>query len=125
MAQADQSAGATGIMAIDAMIPIGRGQRELIIGDRSTGKTTSASTPSARAPNRDAEPRPAGLPPALQHLRRHRPEAVHNRPPDRVLEEAGAYFTIVIASPAADPRRASTAVCRRGDRRMVRTTMMR
>ena len=29
----------TGIMAIDAMIPIGRGQRELIIGDRSTGKT--------------------------------------------------------------------------------------
>jgi F-type H+-transporting ATPase subunit alpha len=30
----------TGIMAVDAMIPIGRGQRELIIGDRSTGKTT-------------------------------------------------------------------------------------
>jgi F-type H+/Na+-transporting ATPase subunit alpha len=30
----------TGIMAIDGMIPIGRGQRELIIGDRSTGKTT-------------------------------------------------------------------------------------
>jgi F-type H+-transporting ATPase subunit alpha len=30
----------TGIRAIDAMIPIGRGQRELIIGDRSTGKTT-------------------------------------------------------------------------------------
>src|SRR5881392_1591053 len=30
----------TGIMAIDAMIPIGRGQRELIIGDHSTGKTT-------------------------------------------------------------------------------------
>ena len=32
----------TGIMAIDAMIPVGRGQRELIIGDRSTGKTTIA-----------------------------------------------------------------------------------
>src|SRR5512135_1822120 len=30
----------TGIMPIDAMIPIGRGQRELIIGDRATGKTT-------------------------------------------------------------------------------------
>src|SRR6266576_1627486 len=30
----------TGIMAIDAMIPIGRGQRELIIGDSATGKTT-------------------------------------------------------------------------------------
>src|SRR5215210_1996870 len=32
----------TGIMAIDAMIPIGRGQRELIIGDRATGKTVVA-----------------------------------------------------------------------------------
>ncbi|MBT8043870.1 MAG: F0F1 ATP synthase subunit alpha [Verrucomicrobiae bacterium] len=32
----------TGIMSVDAMIPIGRGQRELIIGDRSTGKTTIA-----------------------------------------------------------------------------------
>ena len=32
----------TGIKAIDAMIPIGRGQRELIIGDRSTGKSTIA-----------------------------------------------------------------------------------
>ena len=30
---------ATGLKAIDAMIPIGRGQRELIIGDRQTGKT--------------------------------------------------------------------------------------
>jgi F-type H+-transporting ATPase subunit alpha len=29
----------TGIKAIDALIPIGRGQRELIIGDRQTGKT--------------------------------------------------------------------------------------
>src|SRR5277367_5590124 len=32
----------TGIKAIDAMIPIGRGQRELVIGDRQTGKTTVA-----------------------------------------------------------------------------------
>ncbi|MEG2809727.1 MAG: F0F1 ATP synthase subunit alpha, partial [Akkermansia sp.] len=32
----------TGLLSIDAMIPIGRGQRELIIGDRSTGKTTIA-----------------------------------------------------------------------------------
>ena len=32
----------TGIMAVDAMIPIGRGQRELIIGDRQTGKTAVA-----------------------------------------------------------------------------------
>ena len=32
----------TGILSIDSMIPIGRGQRELIIGDRQTGKTTIA-----------------------------------------------------------------------------------
>ena len=32
----------TGILAIDAMVPIGRGQRELIIGDRQTGKTSIA-----------------------------------------------------------------------------------
>ena len=32
----------TGILAVDSMIPIGRGQRELIIGDRQTGKTAIA-----------------------------------------------------------------------------------
>lgn len=37
----------TGIKAIDAMIPIGRGQRELIIGDRGTGKPLSQSTRSS------------------------------------------------------------------------------
>ena len=37
----------TGIKAIDSMIPVGRGQRELIIGDRQTGKTASPSTPSS------------------------------------------------------------------------------
>ena len=49
----------TGIMAVDAMIPIGRGQRELIIGDRSTGKTTigvDAMISQARL-NRAAEER--------------------------------------------------------------------
>ena len=46
----------TGIMAIDAMIPIGRGQRELIIGDRSTGKTAiGIDTSTGEAPrNRSA-----------------------------------------------------------------------
>ena len=33
---------ATGLKSVDAMIPIGRGQRELIIGDRQTGKTAVA-----------------------------------------------------------------------------------
>ena len=50
----------TGIKAIDSMIPIGRGQRELIIGDRQTGKTVIATdtiinqkgtTPSASVPH--------------------------------------------------------------------------
>jgi F-type H+-transporting ATPase subunit alpha len=47
----------TGIMGIDAMIPIGRGQRELIIGDRSTGKTTICidTIISQARLNRDAE----------------------------------------------------------------------
>jgi F-type H+-transporting ATPase subunit alpha len=36
----------TGLKAIDAMVPIGRGQRELIIGDRQTGKTAVAIAPS-------------------------------------------------------------------------------
>jgi len=47
----------TGIMPIDAMIPIGRGQRELIIGDRSTGKTTICidTTISQARLNRAAE----------------------------------------------------------------------
>ncbi|HTX57205.1 MAG TPA: F0F1 ATP synthase subunit alpha, partial [Candidatus Acidoferrales bacterium] len=40
--QAVKQSLATGIRAIDALIPIGRGQRELIIGDRSTGKTALA-----------------------------------------------------------------------------------
>ena len=73
----------TGIMAIDAMIPIGRGQRELIIGDRSTGKTTICvdTIISQARLNRAAEA--AGdttLSAALQHLRGDRPEAVDHRP---------------------------------------------
>jgi F-type H+-transporting ATPase subunit alpha len=94
----------TGIMAIDAMIPIGRGQRELIIGDRSTGKTTIAvdTIISQAQQNKAAEQgKLAGPKPALLHLRRHRPEAVEHRPRRQdVLEDAGAmeYTTIVSAS---------------------------
>ena len=69
----------TGIMAIDAMIPIGRGQRELIIGDRSTGKTTiciDTIINQARLNKAAEDGRRQGLPPALFHLRGHRPEAI-------------------------------------------------
>ena len=64
----------TGITAIDAMTPIGRGQRELIIGDRQTGKTAVAI--DAIIAQRDnwasGDPRAGPL-----HLRRGRPEGVH------------------------------------------------
>lgn len=43
----------TGIKAIDAMIPIGRGQRELIIGDRQTGKTTLLTDTIINQKNKD------------------------------------------------------------------------
>ncbi|MEO6802875.1 MAG: hypothetical protein ABI197_06495 [Granulicella sp.] len=36
----------TGLKVVDALVPIGRGQRELILGDRQTGRRPSRSTPS-------------------------------------------------------------------------------
>jgi len=96
----------TGIMAIDAMIPIGRGQRELIIGDRSTGKTTICvdTIISQARLNREAE---------ASGNRAYRPlysiyVAIGQKQSTiarliAVLEEAGAMpYTIVLASPAAD-----------------------
>src|SRR5256712_6188580 len=96
----------TGIMAIDAMIPIGRGQRELIIGDRATGKTTICidTIISQARLNRAAEA--AGD-------RTYRPVyciyvAIGQKQSTvarviAVLEEAGAMpYTIVVNSPASD-----------------------
>ena len=67
----------TGIKAIDAMTPIGRGQRQLIIGDRQTGKTTIAidTIINQKANWESGDPEQAG---AL-HLRRHRPEGLDHR----------------------------------------------
>jgi len=96
----------TGIMAIDAMIPIGRGQRELIIGDRSTGKTTLCidTIISQARLNKAAE---------VAHDRDHRPlyciyVAIGQKQSTiaqiiSVLESAGAMpYTIILASPASD-----------------------
>src|SRR6187401_3446838 len=96
----------TGIMAIDAMIPIGRGQRELIIGDRSTGKTTICvdTIISQARLNRQAE---------ASGDKDYRPlysiyVAIGQKQSTiarliAVLEEAGAMpYTIIVASPAAD-----------------------
>src|SRR2546427_1061604 len=96
----------TGIIAIDAMVPIGRGQRQFIIGDRSTGKTTICvdTIISQARLNKAAEA--AGD-------RTFRPlycicVAVGQKQSSiartiAVLEEAGAMpYTIIVASPAAD-----------------------
>src|SRR5215203_2012075 len=96
----------TGIMAIDAMIPIGRGQRELIIGDRSTGKTTicidtiicQARLNRAAEEAGDTAYRPLySIYVAIGQKQSTIARLV------AVLDESGALpYTIVLASPAAD-----------------------
>jgi F-type H+-transporting ATPase subunit alpha len=96
----------TGIMAIDAMIPIGRGQRELIIGDRSTGKTTicvdtiisQARLNQAAEAAGDTSYRPLyAIYVAIGQKQSTIARIVS------VLEDAGAMpYTIVLASPASD-----------------------
>jgi F-type H+-transporting ATPase subunit alpha len=96
----------TGIMPIDAMIPIGRGQRELIIGDRSTGKTTicidtiisQARLNKAAAASGDKDYRPLySIYVAIGQKQSTIARVI------AILEEAGAMpYTIVVASPAAD-----------------------
>src|SRR6187401_499316 len=96
----------TGIMPIDAMIPIGRGQRELIIGDRSTGKTTICldTILSQARLNRAAEAAGDSTYRPLYSIY----VAIGQKQSTiarliAVLEEAGAMpYTIVLASPAAD-----------------------
>ena len=96
----------TGILAIDAMIPIGRGQRELIIGDRSTGKTTigidaiinqSRMNKAAEAAG-DKDYRPVySIYVAVGQKRSNVAQVIS------VLEEAGALeHTIVVAATASD-----------------------
>src|SRR5881398_1976800 len=96
----------TGIMAIDAMIPIGRGQRELIIGDRSTGKTTicidtiisQARLNQAAAAAGDTDYRPLySIYVAIGQKQSTIARIIS------VLEEAGAMpYTIILASGASD-----------------------
>ena len=96
----------TGIMAIDAMIPIGRGQRELIIGDRSTGKTTICidTIISQARLNRTAEEsgdkayRPLYC--VYVAIGQKQSSIAHII---AVLEQAGAMpYTIILASPASE-----------------------
>ena len=96
----------TGIMAVDAMIPIGRGQRELIIGDRSTGKTTigvdtminQARINKAAEASGDKDFRPIYNIYVAVGQKQSNVARVIN-----VLEEAGAMpYTIVVVAAAAD-----------------------
>jgi F-type H+-transporting ATPase subunit alpha len=84
----------TGIKAIDAMIPIGRGQRELIIGDRQTGKTAVALDTIIN--QRDSDVIPIYV--AIGQKQAQIAQAV------RVLEEQGVLDkSIVVVASAADP----------------------
>ena len=89
----------TGLKAVDAMIPIGRGQRELIIGDRQTGKTSIAiDTILNQKANYDA-----GKPVYCIYVAiGQKGSTVANIV--NVLRERGAMdYTIVVAAMAADP----------------------
>ncbi|MGZ4974386.1 MAG: F0F1 ATP synthase subunit alpha [Limisphaerales bacterium] len=96
----------TGIMAVDAMIPIGRGQRELIIGDRSTGKTTigvdtiisQARQNKAAEAAKDSSYRPLYcIYVAIGQKQSNVARVI------AVLEEAGAMpYTIIVSASASD-----------------------
>ncbi len=85
---------ATGIKAIDAMIPIGRGQRELIIGDRQTGKTAICLDTIINQKGGDL----ICVYVAIGQKRSTVAQVV------KTLEEAGAMaYTVVVVASATDP----------------------
>lgn len=86
----------TGIKAVDSMIPIGRGQRELIIGDRQTGKTTMAIDTIINQKNEPEDKRPICIYVAIGQKQSKTAGLMHK------LEEAGAmeYTVIVETSPS-------------------------
>jgi F-type H+-transporting ATPase subunit alpha len=89
----------TGIKAIDSMIPIGRGQRELIIGDRQTGKTAVAIDTILN----QKEFYDAGNPVYCIYVASGQ-KASTVAQVAKVLEENGAMaYTTIVASSAADP----------------------
>src|SRR5919106_6200879 len=84
----------TGLKALDAMVPIGRGQRELIIGDRQTGKTAVAVDTIINQKGKDV----ICIYNAIGQKQSTVAQVV------RTLDEAGALeFTVVVAAGASDP----------------------
>lgn len=87
----------TGIKAIDSMIPIGRGQRELIIGDRQTGKTTVAIDTIINQKYEPKENRPLCIYVAIGQKRSKTASLMAK------LEEAGAMeYTTIVATSASE-----------------------
>ena len=85
---------ATGLKAIDSMIPIGRGQRELIIGDRQTGKTAVALDTIINSKGNDL----ICIYNAIGQKRSSIAQVV------KILSDAGAMdYTIVVAASASEP----------------------
>ena len=85
---------ATGLKAIDSMIPIGRGQRELIIGDRQTGKTAVALDTIINSKGNDL----ICIYSAIGQKRSSIAQVV------KILSDAGAMdYTIVVAASASEP----------------------
>ncbi len=86
----------SGIKAIDAMIPIGRGQRELIIGDRGTGKTAIAIDTILNQKNEPPETRPICIYVAIGQKESKTAKLVAE------LAERGAMeYSIVVTAPAS------------------------
>ena len=89
----------TGLKAIDAMIPIGRGQRELIIGDRQTGKTSIAiDTILNQKTNFDA-----GQPVYCIYVAIGQKGSTVAALVNTLREKGAMDYTIVVAATAADP----------------------
>lgn len=88
----------TGLRAIDAMIPVGRGQRELIIGDRHTGKTTIALDTILNQKNEPADTRPICIYVAIGQKESKVARTV------AMLKDKGAMeYTIVVSAAASVP----------------------
>jgi F-type H+-transporting ATPase subunit alpha len=92
----------TGIKAIDAMTPIGRGQRELIIGDRQTGKTAIAiDTIINQRANWESGDPSRQVKCVYVAIGQKASTTAQVR---RSLEDAGAMdYTVIVAAPASDP----------------------
>ncbi len=96
----------TGILAVDSMIPIGRGQRELIIGDRSTGKTSIAIDTiinQAKLNRKGIESKDESFRPVYSIYVAIGQKNANIARTIQLLEENGAMeYTIIVAASAAE-----------------------